>query len=144
MSLAFYIFLAAVVGIAGGAQVLVNSNLNKSADLPLTTLVVNIIAGVTILIIYLIFSRQSFSVLKNADWYAYLGGLFGVIIVMGSTFLIPKIGITVTSSIIIVSQLSFAMVADHYGFLGIRHIPIDPGRMVALVLMIIGIYLFLK
>ena len=144
MTLVFYIFIAVAVGIAGGSQVLVNSNLNKTADLPLTTLVVNIVAGVTILTVYLIFSRQSFNVLRNADWYSFLGGVMGVIIVMGSTFLIPKLGITVASSIIIVSQLSFAMVADHYGLLGIRHIAVDPARIIALLLMIVGIYLFFK
>ncbi|MFA5880717.1 MAG: DMT family transporter [Eubacteriales bacterium] len=144
MALVFYIIIAAVVGIAGGSQVLVNSNLNKTADLPLTALVVNIVAGVTILAVYLVFSRQSFSVLRNADWYAFLGGVLGVIIVMGSTFLIPRLGITAASSIIIVSQLTFAMVADHFGMLGIRHIPADPVRFGALLLMILGIYLFFK
>ena len=144
MTLVFYIFIAVAVGIAGGSQVLVNSNLNKTADLPLTALVVNIVAGATILAVYLMFSRQSFSVLRNADWYSFLGGVLGVIIVMGSTFLIPRLGITVASSIIIVSQLSFAMVADHYGLLGIRHIAVDPARIIALLLMIVGIYLFFK
>lgn len=144
MALTFYILIAVAVGIAGGMQVLVNSSLNRSAGLPLTTLVVNLVAAVTILAIYLIFSRQSFSVLRNADWYAFTGGILGVIIVMGSTFLIPRLGLTITSSIVIVSQLSFAMIADHFGLLGIRHIPVDPVRIAALLLMIIGIYLFFK
>lgn len=144
MALVFYILIAVTVGISGGAQVLVNSNLNRTADLTLTTLVVNLTATAGAIIIYLAVSRQSFGVLKNADWYAFLGGILGLIIVMGSTFLIPKLGITMASSVIIVSQLSFAMVADHFGLLGIRHIPVDPTRAVALVLMIIGIYLFFK
>ncbi len=144
MTLAFYILIAVAVGIAGGTQVLVNSNLNKSADLPLTTLVVNMVAGVTILIIYLIFSRQSFTVLKNADWYAFLGGILGVAIVMGSTFLVPKLGLTIISGIAIASQLCFALAADHFGLFGIRQIAVDPVRIIALFLMIIGIYLFFK
>jgi len=144
LTLVFFIAIAAAVGVAGGLQVLVNSSLNRSADLPLTTLVVNLVATVTVLIIYFIFSRQSFAVLKNADWYAFLGGVLGVIVVMGSTYLIPKLGITITSSIIIVSQLSFAMIADNFGFFGIRHIPMDPVRIAALMLMIVGIYLFFR
>ena len=144
MSLAFFISVAVVAGIAGGFQVLVNSNLNKTVDLPLTTLVVNLVATAAVLLIYLIFSRQSFALLKNANWYSFLGGLLGVIIVMGSTYLIPKLGLSLTTSIIIVSQLTFSMVADHYGLLGVRHIAIDPSRIIALVLMIIGIYLFFK
>lgn len=142
--LPLYIAIAVVVGVAGGMQVLVNSNLNRSADLPLTTLVVNMVAAVAVLTIYLIFSRQSFTVLKNADWYAFLGGLLGVIIVMGSTFVVIKMGVTLTSSIIIVSQLCFAMIADHYGFLGIKQIPMDMMRFGALGLMVLGIYLFFK
>lgn len=142
--LPLYIVIAVAVGVAGGMQVLVNSNLNKSADLPLTTLVVNMVAAIAVLSIYLIFSRQSFAVLKNADWYAFLGGLLGVIIVMGSTFVVAKMGVTLTSSIIIVSQLCFAMIADHYGFLGIRHIPMDMMRLGGVGLMIAGIYLFFR
>ncbi len=144
MSLMFYVIVAVAVGIAGALQVLVNSSLNRSAGLPLTTLVVNVTATVTILVIYLVFSRESPAVLKNADWYSYLGGVLGVIIVMGSTYLIPKLGITSASSIIIVTQLFFAMVADHFGMFGIRHIPVDPVRIAALLLMIAGIYLFFK
>ncbi|MDT3699613.1 MAG: DMT family transporter [Thermincola sp.] len=144
MSLALFIGLAVVVGIAGGLQVLVNSNLNKAADLPLTSLVVNVVAAAAVLVIYLIFSRQSFTVLKNADWYAFMGGLMGVVIVMGSTYLIPKLGLTVTSSIIIVSQLTFAMAADHFGLLGVRQMPVDASRIAALLLMVVGIYLFFK
>ncbi len=142
--LLFYIAIAIAVGVSGGLQVLVNSNLNKSADLPLTTLVVNMVASLAVLTIYLIFSRQSFTVLKNADWYAFMGGLLGVIIVMGSTFVVTKMGITLTSSIIIVSQLCFAMIADHYGILGTRHIPIDIMRLGAVGFMIVGIYMFFK
>lgn len=144
MTLAFFVLIAVIVGVSGGLQVLVNSSLNRSADLLLTTLVVNLVAAVTALIIYLTVSRQSIVVLKEADWYAFLGGILGVIIVMGSTFLIPRLGITVTSSIIIVSQLTFAMVADHFGFFGIHHIPIDSVRMMALIFMIAGIYLFFR
>lgn len=144
MTLVLYISIAVAVGLAGGLQGLVNSNLNKSADLPLTTLVVNIVAAIAVMAIYLLFSRQSFAVLKNADWWAFLGGLLGVIVVMGSTFLIPKLGITITSSIIIVSQLCFAMIADHYGFLGIKQIPMDMARLGAVGLMVTGIYLFFR
>lgn len=144
MTLALYISIAVAVGLAGGLQGLVNSNLNKTADLPLTTLVVNIVAAVAVLAIYLLFSRQSFSVLRNADWWAFVGGLLGVVVVMGSTFLVPRLGITITSSIIIVSQLCFAMVADHYGFLGIKQIPIDMMRLGAVGFMVIGIYLFFR
>ena len=144
MALAVYVLIAVAVGVAGGMQVLVNANLNKTADLPLTGLVVNMVAGVTMLAVYLLFSRQSFTVLRDADWYAYLGGVLGVIIVLGSTFLIPKLGLTVASSIIIVSQLSFALVADHFGFFSVRQIAVDPIRIIALLVMIVGIYLFFK
>lgn len=142
--LLFYVLIAVAVGVAGGAQGLVNSNLNKSADLPLTTLVVNIVATIAVIIIYLIFSRQSFTVLKEAEWFSYLGGLLGMVVVMGSTFLVPKLGITAASSIVIVSQLTFAVIADHYGFLGIRQIPVESSRLGGLLVMILGIYLFFK
>lgn len=142
MPVYYYIIIAVTVGIAGGTQAIINSNLNKVASLPLTTLVVNLVALAGILPIYLIFSRQSFMVLREADWFAYLGGILGVIVVMGSTFLIPRLGITVASSVIIVSQLAFAMVADHYGWFGIRQIPVSLTKMAGLGLMVAGIYLF--
>ena len=122
MAVVFYVLVAVAVGTAASMQVVLNSNLNKTANLSLTVLVVNTIAMVSSLVIYLIFSRQDFAVLKEADWYAFLGGVLGVVIVMGSTFLIPKLGVSLTTSIIIVAQLIFAMVADHLGLGGLRHI----------------------
>ncbi|MFZ5640726.1 MAG: DMT family transporter [Bacillota bacterium] len=142
MSVYYYILIAITVGIAGGLQAIINSNLNKVASLPLTTLVVNLVAFLTILPVYLFFSRQHFGVLREADWFAYLGGILGVVVVMGSTFLIPRTGVAIASSIIIVSQLAFAMVADHFGLFGIREIPVSLAKIAGLGLMIAGIYLF--
>ncbi len=113
MSLVFYVVIAVALGVAGAVQVLLNSSLNRSADLPLTALVVNMVAAGTALVVYLVFSRQSLTVLRDAEWFSFLGGVLGMIIVVGSAFLIPRLGITTASSIIIVSQLSFALVADH-------------------------------
>jgi len=144
LALVFYILIAAAVGTAASIQVILNSNLNKTANLSLTVLVVNTIAMVSSLVIYLLFSRQSLTVLRDAEWYAFLGGVLGLVIVMGSTFLIPKLGVSITTSIIIVAQLSFAMIADHYGLAGVRHIPVEPVRIAALMLMVSGVYLFFK
>lgn len=142
MSIYHYILIAASVGVAVGLQAVINSNLNKVADLTLTTLVVNIVALLVVLPVYLIFSRQSLSVLKEADTYSLVGGVLGVFIVMGSTFLIPRLGVTIASSIIIVSQLAFAMLVDHFGLLGIRAAPIGISKLAGLALMIAGIYMF--
>ncbi len=142
--MAFYVLIAVAVGTAASTQVILNSNLNKTAHLSLTVLVVNTVAMLSSLVIYLLFSRQSFAVLRDADWYAFLGGFLGLVIVMGSTFLIPKLGVSLTTGIIIVAQLSFAMIADHYGLAGVRHIPVEPVRIVALMLMVSGVYLFFK
>ncbi|WP_418790434.1 DMT family transporter [Phosphitispora sp. TUW77] len=144
MALIFYILIAAGVGAASSIQVILNSNLNRTVNLPLTVLVVNTIAMISSLVIYIVFSRQSFTVLKDANWYAFLGGVLGLVIVMGSTFLIPKLGVSITIGVIIVGQLTFAMIADHYGLAGVRQIPVDPVRMAALLLMLFGVYLFYK
>lgn len=142
MPVYYYILIAVAVGFAGGLQAIINSNLNKVANLPLTTLVVNLVALATIIPVYLIFSRQSFGVLREANWYAYIGGVLGVIVVMGSTFLIPRVGVTIASSVIIVSQLAFAVAADHFGWFGIPEIPFTLTKIAGLGLMIAGIYLF--
>ena len=142
MSLYYHILIAITVGIAGGVQAIINSSLNKVANLTMTTLVVNLVSLATILPIYFLFGRQSPAVLREAPGYAYLGGILGVVVVMGSTFLIPKLGITIASSIIIVSQLAFALVADHFGIFGIREIPVSITKIAGLVMMIAGIYLF--
>lgn len=144
MSTAIYIVIAVAAGLAGGLQALINSNLNKSADLPLTTLVVNTVAFVGILVIYLLFSRQEIGVLRNAQWYSFTGGILGIIVVMGTTFLVPKLGLTVTSSLFIVSQLSFVLIADHFGFLGSPVIPVDLMRAGGIGFMMIGLYMFFK
>ncbi len=142
MNLAFYVLVAVAVGIAGGLQAVVNSQLNKNVDLFLTTLVVNLVATITALVLYLMFSRADLDQLRQVEGWRLLGGILGVIVVMGSTFLIPKVGVAIASSIFIVSQLAFAMIADNYGLLGINVMPINWFKFGGLALMVLGIILF--
>ncbi len=72
------------------------------------------------------------------EWYLYVGGVLGVFIIAAPIFLVPRIGATSTLTALVVGQLGFALVVDHFGLLGSPKIEINLARVVGVALLIIA------
>jgi len=88
------------------------------------------------LAIMLRFGRGNLSLLPQAPWYTWLGGLLApVITVMG------MLGPTLAVSTILIAQLGVAALIDALGWMGSERIPFTWHRMVGLALMCGGVIL---
>ncbi len=76
-----------------------------------------------------------------SESYLYVGGLLGVIILAAPIFLIPKIGAAVTLTAIVVGQLSFAVVVDHFGLLVAPKVEASLLRIAGVGLVALGAFL---
>lgn len=80
----------------------------------------------------------------NVPWYAFLAGVMGLIIVTGIGFTVPRLGFVTTFTLITVTQFTLAALFDHYGLLGSDIRPINGGRFVGIVVLLIGSWLVLR
>lgn len=73
--------------------------------------------------------------------WVWTGGLFGVCIVAGQTFLVDRIGVGLLAIINIFGMLAASVVIDNFGILGAAKIRITPQKWLGLGLVLAGIIL---
>lgn len=69
------------------------------------------------------------------------GALYGLLILFGGIYVFPRLGATLALMVIILSQLVFGLVIDHYGLYGVPRQPMSWVRGLAIVFVIMGVLL---
>ncbi|AIF51210.1 DMT family transporter [Pelosinus sp. UFO1] len=132
--------LAFISGILMAVQGSLNTGLSKVVGLLETTFIVHITG--TILLLILLFAFQmgkgNLSLLSEAPWYAYLGGVVGVGIIYLVAASIPQVGVANATTAIIIGQVLTAIVIDHFGAFGLVQMAYGWNQIVGLILLAIG------
>ncbi|WP_299493817.1 DMT family transporter [uncultured Shewanella sp.] len=138
------IMLLAGIGIPVMAAL--NSNLGvKLGSSALATTIVFFV-GLLVSLAYLTQAEGDFSSLfsHNIAWYLYLGGALVAFYIFSITWVSPKFGIGNAVSFVLLGQLIAISIIDHFGLLGARQTLLDSGRILGLVLMVVGVFLVIK
>lgn len=143
-------YLLLLVALAAGAMVpyqpLLNARLGLHIGGAAWASLVTFVVGLLALIAYVAVMRIPFqsSTAPDAPWYAWTGGVFGAFIVLGSTLIIPKLGATVTITLMIVGQLVASVAFDHFGVLMEQPQPVTMMRVFGLLMLVAGAWLVLR
>ena len=81
---------------------------------------------------------------RSLPWYALLGGSMGLIVVGGVSFMIPRVGVATSITLIVAGQLVISSILDHYGLLGVNIRPMDLPRILGLVIVFVGAWLTVR
>jgi transporter family-2 protein len=134
-----------MAGVAMATQGSMNSALSKAIGLSEATFVVHFSATVVMLIILILgISHGNWGNYSQVPWYYYLGGFIGVLITYGVVVSIPKLGVAVATTAIIVGQVLTACLVDHFGFFGLEKVPFTWLKFLGLVFLSIGAKLLLN
>lgn len=143
-------FALFMVGTAAGAMIALQSVLNsvlgkRAGDLG-SVFVLTLISSAVLLPLMLFFpSTANFRHLPGAsEWYLYLGGILGIVILAAPILLVPRIGATSTVTALVVGQLALAVVLDHFGVLGLPRAEITPAKVLGLLLLILATLLLVR
>ena len=144
MPVYFLFLLAIVAGLMLPVQAGLNSELGRVLKSPVYASIVSFVAGLIALLLYAFATQVPFGNLKNAfhlPWYYWMGGVLGAVYVYGLIVLTPRLGVALTFGITVAAQMTFSMVMDHYGWLGVPVAPISWLRVLAVLLIIGGVVL---
>jgi len=141
----FALILATVAGLAMAVQGSLNSVLGKNIGQLEATLIVHVV-GIMVVALLLMFKlgHGDFSKFGQAPWYVYLGGIINVLIIYGVLASIPRLGVAVATTAIIVGQVSTALVIDHFGLFGLDKICFTWYKCFGLILLAAGTRLMLN
>lgn len=140
------LLIAMISGIAMAVQGSINSIMGKVTGLLEATLVVHVVGtGVILAGLFLLkLGKGDLARLPQVPWYAYLGGALGVAIVYGVIFSIPRLGVALATTAIIVGQVTTALTIDHFGLFGLEKISFTWVKGLGLALLAAGAKLMLK
>ncbi|GAW92230.1 DMT family transporter [Calderihabitans maritimus] len=146
MSLKVFALLAALIsGVAMAVQGSLNSALGKIIGLLEATFIVHFIgtAAVAVLLVAQV-GNGDLGRITSAPWYTFLGGVISVLIIYGVVASIPKVGVAIATTAIIVGQVLTALLIDHFGIFGLEKIPFTWWKLVGLILLAAGAKLMLN
>ncbi len=147
MSLSLISLVVASVAVGGGIalQAAVNTALSRRVGTFEATLISVTITWLFIVILVLAGLRSGkLGMVTSTPPYLLIGGFLGAAILITAITAVPRLGTAGLIASFIVGQLIVAMLLDHFGAFGLRHIPITPVRIAGAVLLLIGMRLVLR
>lgn len=71
-------------------------------------------------------------------WYAWLGGVYGAVILLGAVVAVPKLGAGPALVAALLAQTAFGLAIDHFGLFGLPPTPATPLKLGGLAVMVGG------
>jgi bacterial/archaeal transporter family-2 protein len=139
--------LGLLAGLAFVMQQVVNSNLRIGLSSPLWAALVSYAGGTLLVALLLLATHQSVpsrQAISDTSWLSWTGGAFGVVYVLISILLLPRIGAATSIALIVAGQMITSVTFDHFGLFGLEKHPINPTRVVGAVLLLVGVMLVRK
>ena len=138
--------ILAIVAIvlAGGATALqapTNARLAAAVGSPVNAAFVSFAVGTAALAVLaaVFHTRPDMAATRALPWYAWIGGLYGVVFVIAATWGVPRLGVALTITLMVAGQLLISLILDHFGAFGAPQQPINLGRMAGVALVIGGV-----
>ena len=135
--------LVAAAGAATALQAPLNARLATAVASPVNAALVSFAVGTAALIVLaLIFQvKPDMAAARALPWYAWVGGLCGVIFVIAATWGVPRLGVATTITLMVAGQLFLGLVLDHFGAFGAPQQPVNLGKLAGVALVIVGVLL---
>jgi transporter family-2 protein len=135
--------LTIAAGIANAIQPGQNATLSKSLGLPFTAgLITLLVSSAALLAGGLAIGKleiPSGQQLTQVPWWAWLGGLFSVLLIMAQLYASPAIGAASFLGIIVTVGVAASIVLDNYGWVGFDVHPASLWRILGAVIMVTGV-----
>jgi transporter family-2 protein len=136
--------LGLIAGLAFVMQQIVNTNLKSGLSSNLWAAFVSYAGGTLLVALLLLATQQdvpSRQAIASTSWPSWLGGAFGLIYVLASIALLPRVGAATSIALIVAGQMLTSVTFDHFGLLGLTQHPIGAIRVVGAVLLLAGVVL---
>ncbi|VWB77890.1 membrane protein [Burkholderia lata] len=136
--------LVVAAGVSVALQQVLNANLRTQLGSPWWAGSVSYLVGLAAMLAVALLSphpRLSGTVTSAGSWFSWTGGIFGAVFVGIAILMVPRLGAATTLALIVVGQMTGALVFDHFGVLGIQQHAASPIRLAGAACLILGVVL---
>jgi transporter family-2 protein len=138
----FGLFFAILAGLLVGLQNIFNAKVNEHAGTWATTALVLGLGFLASMTLGIVFEGTNLFVLENMQSWYWFSGLIGVGVVVCLVQGTKLLGPTYAISIVLTSQLGFALLFDSLGWLGLEKIPFTFQQLVGVLVIACGVFVF--
>lgn len=142
-----YFLMALVAGGLMPMQAAINHKLSATVQHPVSAAFISFAVGTVALFVYMIGASiplQNLALARNASLVSWLGGLCGAFFVTSVVLVVPRFGVALTFSILILGQMLATLPMDHFGFLDTPVKEINLPRVIGVLMVIGGVLLIRK
>jgi transporter family-2 protein len=143
----FYVIMAILGGVSISPQGAINAILGRYIG-NLQAAVVSFAVGLgTLLLVMVALAFRypgQWSRIGQAPLMTFTGGLLGAVIVFTVLITVPRIGATPTVMGILIGQVISSIAIDHYGWFDLPVMPLEPTRIIGLILLVVALPLVLR
>lgn len=141
-----WIVLAFLSGAFLPIQAGMNAKLGKAAANPVYASMFSFVVGIVGIIVYIFLTRQtvSWSGVKEAPFYAWIGGLLGAFYVTVIILAFPKLGPGLTFGLVVAGQMIVSVFLEHKNILVAQQNPISYMKILGIILVIAGVVIIRK
>lgn len=145
MDRGFAVLLMAIVGGCIALQAPINAGLGKSTG-SFAAATISFAVGTLLLATIVTLSGRADGIgeVAHVQWYYLLGGALGAAYVFSALVLVKEIGAGGVAAATVTGQLTTSVFLDRIGFLGLDQEPLTLGRMLGVVLLLLGTYLVVR
>lgn len=137
----FFALFAVAGGIALAVQSGVNSTLGKYLPHPVYAVAISFAIGTVVALLYAAAARAGmpdWGALRQAPWWVWIGGALGVVYVMGTVVVAPRLGSAALMGLLMGGLLVTSLVLDHFGLVGLPVREINSVRLAGAALLVVG------
>ena len=140
MQTSTFFFVTFLMGVIMSIYLPMNSSVARHLDSSLAAAVsFFVVALITaVLIFFLSGEYSSISKIRQVPIYLYLAGFISAFIIVGTTFLIPKIGARRFFILLLSGQILMAIIVSHFGILESPRDPVTLKKILGAMLVIAG------
>jgi transporter family-2 protein len=144
LELAIYVALTLAAGACVVTQQALNANLRTALDSAAWAGVVSYATGLACMVALVLVMREplpSIGMISRVPVWAWTGGVFGALFIIGGIVLIPHLGAATFIALLVTGQMITAMAFDHFGLFGLAQRSADLPRLVGAALLVAGVIL---
>lgn len=135
------------IGLMVPLQSIINAKLSREVGGATQGSLISFGGGFLIFLLIGIFNYKNLpnvSKIMSLPTYLYTGGIIGAVFVISAIMILPKLGSTGWTALIVTGQLIASLLMDHFGLFGLEQKSISAARIIGAIMLMAGSGLIIR
>ena len=135
------ILIGLIGGIAVGLQGPMSGAMSQRVGPLGSSLIIHLGGAIVSAVLLLFAGGVNIAKLRELPLPFFFAGCFGVVLYLTFAYTLPRVGVTMTTALLILAQMSIGLLLDQFGWLGVPQHSISVIRLSGVAALLLGAYL---